>query len=118
MAIVALLGIADTYWNHDHRWRATLIEAVFPFYIIHQTLIILTGWWLLPFALSPAFEFMIILTATVAGCWLFYIVGRSVAPLRPLIGLKPAAASFLQPPHRLAISLPKQRPVTFLQRSN
>jgi hypothetical protein len=29
-AIIALIGIADRYWNRDHRWRATLNEAVFP----------------------------------------------------------------------------------------
>lgn len=86
--IVALIGIAGLYWNRDHRWRPMLTEAVFPFYIIHQTIIVLVGWWLLPFALGPIWEFAIILAATVAGCCAFYLVGRSVAWMRPLIGLR------------------------------
>lgn len=89
--IVALIGIAGRYWNRDHRWRPVLTEAVFPFYIIHQTIIVVVGWWLLRFALSPGVEFVIILAATVAGCWAFYLIGRSVRWLRPLIGLKRVA---------------------------
>ena len=30
----------------------------------------------------------ILLPATVAGCWLFYWIGRRIVPLRPLIGLR------------------------------
>lgn len=87
-AIAALTGIAVRYWNHDHPWRATLAEAVFPFYIIHQTIIVVVGGWLLPLQVDPLSEFAILVTATIAGCWSFYLVGRSVEPLRPLIGLK------------------------------
>lgn len=91
-AIVALIGLADRYWNHDHAWRRTLTEAVFPFYIIHQTIIVVLGWYLLRFALPPALEFVALLAATVAGCWLFYLGGREAGWLRPLIGLRPLAA--------------------------
>lgn len=90
-AIVALIGLADRWWNHDHRWRRTLTEAVFPFYIIHQTIIVVLGWYLLRFALPPALEFVALVAATVAGCWLFYLGGREVGWLRPLIGLRPLA---------------------------
>ena len=87
-AIVALIGIADHYWNRDHPWRATLTEAVFPFYIIHQTIIVWLGWYLLRFALPAAVEFAILLAATSVGCALFYWAGRSVGWVRPLIGLR------------------------------
>lgn len=87
-AIVALIGIADRFWNHDHPARPMLTEAVFPFYIIHQTIIVVAGWWLLRFALPPLPEFAILAAVTVAGCWLFYLIGRRIEPLRPLIGLR------------------------------
>ena len=92
-AIVALIGLADRHWNCDHRWRPMLTEAVFPFYIIHQTIIVVTGWYLLRFALPPAAEFVALLVATVAGCWLFYLGGRRIGWLRPLIGLRPLVRS-------------------------
>jgi len=92
-AIIALIGVAERWWNRDHRWRATLTEAVFPFYIIHQTIIVLVAWALLPARLPGWAEFAIIAAATVAGCWAFYLLGREVRWLRPLIGLRARPAS-------------------------
>ena len=87
-AVIALIGVADRFWNRDHPLRATLTEAVFPFYIIHQTIIVVVGWYLLRFGLPPLAEFLILTPVTAAGCVLFYLLGRRIAPLRPLIGLK------------------------------
>lgn len=86
--IVALVGIADAYWNRDHPWRTTLAEAVFPFYIIHQTIIVVFGWYLLRAGAGALASFLILVAATVAGCWLFYRIGRNIGWLRPLIGLQ------------------------------
>lgn len=91
LTIVALLGLADRYLNRDHPWRATLTEAVFPFYIIHQTVIVIVGWYLLPYGMPQLAEFAILVVATVAGCWVFYLIGRRIDWLRPLIGLRRAA---------------------------
>ena len=87
-AIVALIGIAERHLNRDSRWRATLTEAVFPFYLVHQTVIVLTEYAIRPLGLPRIAEFGILVTATVAGCWAFYLVGREVPWLRPLIGLR------------------------------
>ncbi|WP_294190008.1 acyltransferase [uncultured Sphingomonas sp.] len=87
-AIAALIGFADSHWNHDHRWRPMLTEAVFPFYIIHQTLIVVIGWWLRGAGLPMLADFLILVAATVAGCWAFYLIGRRIPLVRPLIGLR------------------------------
>ena len=87
-AIVALIGIAERWWNRDAPARAMLTEAVFPFYIIHQTIIIVVMYWLLPVGLAGWAEFAILVAATVAGCWAFYLVGRAIPWARPLIGLR------------------------------
>ena len=86
--IVALVGIADRFWNRDHRWRATLAEAVFPFYIIHQTIIVVAGWHLLRGGIGALPSFLTLLAATTSGCWIFYAIGRRIGWLRPLIGLQ------------------------------
>ena len=86
--IAALIGIAEASLNRDHRWRQTLAEAVFPFYLIHQTLIVVVAYWLRPLALPGVAQFAILTVATVAGCWAFYLAGRRIAWLRPLIGLR------------------------------
>ena len=91
-AIVALVGLADRHWNRDGQWRPMLAEAVFPFYIIHQTVIIVVGYWLLGTPTTGLERFLILVVATIAGCWAFYLAGRSIEPLRPLIGLKRRSA--------------------------
>lgn len=89
--VLVMLRLADTVLNRDHPWRAKLSEAVFPFYIIHQTIIVVAGFALLPLGLSSAAAFAVLLAATVAGCWLFYRLGDMVPAVRPLIGLKARA---------------------------
>ena len=86
---IALFVLADRYWNRDHRWRKTLAEAVFPFYLMHQPAIVLITWYSLPLRLSPLVEFGVLLAGTSAICAAFYLFGREFGWLRPLIGLGP-----------------------------
>jgi hypothetical protein len=91
-ALIALIGVADRFWNVDHRWRPMLAEAVFPFYLIHQTIIITVGYWMTGSGIAPLPAFLLLVAATMAGCWAFYLAGREVRWLRPLIGLKAGKA--------------------------
>lgn len=90
MTIAAMIGIAEAYLNRDHKWRPMLTEAVFPFYLIHQTVIIVAMYVLLQWRLPGLVEFGVLVPVTALGCWLFYRYGREVGPLRPLIGLRTA----------------------------
>lgn len=83
------LNLAERWWNRDHRWRATLAEAVFPLYLIHQGAIVLIAWATLGWALPAAMEFALIVTGTVAVAAIFYLAGRRIGWLRPMIGLSP-----------------------------
>jgi membrane protein DedA with SNARE-associated domain len=62
---------------------------VFPFYIIHQTIIIVVGWLLLGSGVSNLPRLLILVATTMIGCWIFYLVGRRIDFIRPLIGLRP-----------------------------
>ena len=92
-AIIALVGLAEAHWNRDSKWRPMLAEAVFPFYIVHQTIILVVGYWLLGTATNGVERFLIMVAVTFVGCWAFYLIGRSIEPLRPLIGLKRRTAT-------------------------
>ena len=89
--ILALLHLAESHWNRDHRWRRPLAEAVFPFYIVHHPAIVLIAWYTLPLGLPPLAEFAVLLAGTIAVCLAVYALGRQVRWLRPLIGLRPLA---------------------------
>lgn len=86
-AVVALLHLAHCSLNHDHRLRAPLSEAVFPFYIMHQTAIVLIGWWLIGRSWSAPAEFALLLGGTGLACWLFYFAAARLGWARPLAGL-------------------------------
>jgi glucan biosynthesis protein C len=90
---LALLVLADRYWNRDHRWRRPLAEAVFPFYLIHQPAIVLITWLAMPLKLNAWVEFALLLAGTGGACAAFYLIGREVGVLRPFIGLGPRATA-------------------------
>jgi hypothetical protein len=87
--VLILLHLAHTRLNHDHPLRAWLSEAIFPFYIIHQTAIVLLGWWLLGRSWSAPAEFALLIAGTLTACSLFYAVAAQSRWTRPLAGLAP-----------------------------
>jgi len=90
MALCAILGWAKAYLNRPFRWLPWANEAVYPWYVLHQSLILLLAYWLLPLHLGPVLEPMLVLAGTVAGCALLHeFVIRRVRWLRPCFGLKP-----------------------------
>lgn len=89
--IIGLLGAAQRWLAFDHRWRQPLAQAVFPAYLIHQTIIVLVAWWLLPLALPLGAKATILLAATAVGTALFCIVTVRLAWLRPLVGYAASA---------------------------
>jgi glucans biosynthesis protein C len=87
-AIVAAIGFAKHLLNRDHPWRSRLSEAVFPVYIFHQTLIIVSSQWLLPFKLQPEPEGLILVLLTLVLSYAGYEVVRRIHSLRPWFGLR------------------------------
>lgn len=86
-AIVAVLGYGALHLNRDSRLLRTLTEAVFPFYILHQTIIIVAGHQLKALSLPALAEGALLIAITAAACWLGYDIVRRVGFLRPLFGL-------------------------------
>lgn len=83
--ITGLLWAADRYWNKDHPWRSYLAQGVFPFYIAHQTALIVVAYWVA--AWRPALQFPTIVLATVLGCWAFYELARRSGRAKLAFGL-------------------------------
>lgn len=86
--ICGLLGMANAWWNRDGPARNYLALGVFPFYIIHQTIIVVVAYWALSVGLGQLAQFAAIFAATCIGCWLFYEVTLRAGQLRPVFGLK------------------------------
>lgn len=87
--ILAAFGFAHKHLAHrDGPIRRYLTEAIFPFYIIHQTTIIAAGFWLDQQGLPVLLEAAILIALTAASCFAFHEIVRRIPPLRPLGGLK------------------------------
>ncbi|MCM5679618.1 acyltransferase family protein [Schlegelella sp. S2-27] len=86
-AMVALLGHARRHWDRDHAWRRYLTDAVFPVYVLHQTLIIVFTQVLAPRQWAPAVEGPVLVALTLACSFAGYEAVRRLAWLRPWFGL-------------------------------
>jgi glucan biosynthesis protein C len=90
-AIIAAIGLAHRYLrSNDGPLRQILTQAIFPFYLIHQTIIVVAGHYLDEIQLPLPIEAPLLVAITMAGCWLFYDLGRRAPLLRIWIGLSPA----------------------------
>ncbi|QWP74878.1 acyltransferase family protein [Lysobacter sp. K5869] len=87
-ALCAILGWSHRLLNRPLRWLPWATEAVYPWYVLHQSLIVLIAYWVLPLKFGPVAEPAIVLTGTVAGCFVLHEIIRRVPLLRPCFGLK------------------------------
>jgi glucan biosynthesis protein C len=100
-ALVAILGLAHRHLDRPWPWLSWANESVYPWYILHQTLIVAAAFFLAGWQLGPVLEPAVLLACTGLGCWLLTDgLIRRVIWLRPLFGLKPpprAAAQTTRP---------------------
>ena len=86
--ILALCGFAHHHLNVNSHALRYLNEAAYPYYILHQTIIIIIGYPLSQRLLGPATEPLVIITATIILTVLCHEVFRRVNILRLFMGLK------------------------------
>jgi hypothetical protein len=93
-AILAAFGFGYRHLRgHDGPIRLTLTEAVFPFYLLHQTIIVVLAYHLDKIGLPLAFEVTVLITLTLLGCWLGYVLAARISWLRVWFGLAPKPAA-------------------------
>lgn len=88
LALLTVLGWAHRWLNRPWPWLGWANESVYPWYILHQTVIIVGIAWLAPLRLGPVVEPALLLLVTVAGCWSITALVRRSNLLRPLFGLR------------------------------
>ena len=87
-AMVAVLGFARRHLTADGPVRRYLTDAIFPYYIVHQTAIIVIAHALRGSGLSAGSEAAIVISGTALTCLVTYEIARRVGWLRPLFGLR------------------------------
>jgi hypothetical protein len=90
IVIVTLLGLAQRYLNRPGPRLRYLTSVIFPYYILHQTLIVVLGVWLSRAHLPLLLEALALILGTIGGCVLLTeLIIKRVGFLRPLFGMKP-----------------------------
>lgn len=87
--ILALFGYAAKYLNKKSDVLSYANEAVYPFYILHQTIMIAIGYYLIEMDWSFSLKFSIMTLGTFGFSWIIYeLFIRRWQYIRPLFGLK------------------------------
>lgn len=99
LAICSVCGFAHHHLQFDSSKRRYLSQAVFPVYILHQTLIVVMAHALKPAQFHPAMEALILLVLTLTLSFAGFEIVRRSALLRPLFGLRAEAGAVLRTEH-------------------
>ena len=87
--VLAVVAYAQRYLNKPHRWLAHITEGLYPFYILHQTVIIWIGYYVCQWDWSIAAKFWTVSLLTLVSCLAFYFAFiRPFNVMRLLFGLK------------------------------
>ncbi|HLP18433.1 MAG TPA: acyltransferase family protein [Bacteroidota bacterium] len=87
--IVTILGYARAYLTRKNRFLSWANEAVYPFYILHQTITVVLAYYLSGWQIDIFAKYLLVAGGTIAGCYILYEgVIRRVAPLRFVFGMK------------------------------
>ncbi len=88
LGVLMVLSLAYKYLNRKSSLLGYFNDAVYPFYIVHQTIIIVLAYNLAPLSLGPIIEPISVILLTILLCFICFEVIRRVDILKPLFGVK------------------------------
>ena len=96
--LFAIAGFANRHLTKRPAFLDDATEAVYPFYILHQTVTVIAVYWLLQIGAPPVAGFILAVLATfMATSAIYFGLVRPVWFLRPLFGLKAAYKTNVRP---------------------
>lgn len=88
--VIAIIGYGQQYLNRPRPWLRPVNEGLYPFYILHQTVIIWIGYYICQLDWGIAAKFWSISLLTLVACVGFYLLCiRPFNGMRFLFGMKP-----------------------------
>jgi glucans biosynthesis protein C len=87
---LTVLGYAKKYLSFDHPWRVKLNEGIYPFYILHQTVIVVSAYFIVDANAEIWVKYLFMSIWGICISVLVYLVViRPYNLLRVLFGMKP-----------------------------
>ncbi len=89
-SVVFVLSLGAKYLNFNNKYLTYSNEAVLPFYIFHQTVILVVGWFVLPWQIGALMKFLIIaIISFPVILFLYEVFVRHINFMRFLFGMLP-----------------------------
>ena len=85
---IFLLGLGSKYLNINNKARKFLNELVLPFYILHQTIIIVIGYYIVQLPLSIFAKYVVICITSLPSIFVLLLIIKYINPLRILFGMR------------------------------
>jgi hypothetical protein len=87
--ITLIIGFAKKYLNHTNNIQKYCNELIYPFFILHQTMLIMIGYNVIDWGVSGPVEYCVVVAGSFILCGLLYeVIIKRVNILRVLFGLK------------------------------
>jgi glucan biosynthesis protein C len=88
--IVCVLSLGTKYLNFNNKILSYGNEAVLPFYIFHQTIILCVGWFVIPLTMGIMIKYIIIVTVSLVLIMMLYEgIVRHLNAMRFFFGMRP-----------------------------
>lgn len=86
--LLALFAFGSRFLNHNNRARKFLNELVMPFYVIHQTIIVVIGFYIVQLNIHLVGKYFIILSTSFVACIILTVIIKYINPLRFIFGMR------------------------------
>ena len=86
--ILAILGLGQRFLNRPSAVLTYMTGMIFAWYILHQTLTVIAGYYLAQARLPALQEFTLVTVATIGGCLVGAELIARIPPLRRFFGMK------------------------------
>ncbi len=88
--VITVIGFGQHHFNKNHSWLSKINEGVYPFYVLHQTVIIWLGYYICQTDWSIGAKYWSVSLLTLLTCLAIYLLFiRPFNMLRLLFGMKP-----------------------------
>ena len=88
--LIAILGYGKRYLNFSNGFLRYAAEASYPFYILHQTVIVVIGFYVVQWDIHLMYKYIGIVIASLAATAILYdLMVKRIDALRLLFGMKP-----------------------------
>ena len=89
-AVVSIVSLGARRLNVNNKLLAYANEAVLPFFLFHQTVILIVGWYVLPWDIANVFKYLLIALISFPAILILYeVFVRHIGFMRFLFGMAP-----------------------------